>query len=448
MGHSNQEPSHYPWRSSKWLIVSTISIAVFADTFLYAFLVPILGYIFENRLQVNPSQTQTFTSGILAIHGLCSAISGPVIGHFADKSVSRKSLLLLALVGCILGTALIACAHSLYLLFLGRVVQGIAGSLVWIVGFATVAETVGDDSIGAVMGVVTSFAHAGIISGPMISGFLFGLAGYWAAWSVPLAVLIVDVIARLIMVERPHEPQPEPSSETSETESTSLLESSRRSHDATTTLGFYGILLSSGRVVTALLVSVSIVSLNTGFDATLPLHIRHAFGWGTSATGLLFFCLSIPAVVLTPIAGWLRDRIGTRIPATIAFLVQAVVMALHGIAGTDYFAWSSAETGGRVFFRASILAIGMLQPFILGVAPIELTAFVKEKQELTPGIFGPRGGLSRTFSMTEVAATLGMIIGPVLSGSLTELVGYSYMSWTWSVLSIILACLAFMSLLS
>jgi MFS family permease len=181
------------------------AVLTWLDTFLYAFLVPILGYIFENRIHTHRSQTQHLTSAILAIHGLCSAISGPVIGHFADKLSSRKSLLLVALAGCVLGTALIACAHSLYLFFLGRMVQGIAGSLVWIVGFATVAETVGDDSVGSVMGIVTSFAHAGIISGPMVSGFLFGLAGYWAAWSVPLAVLTVDIIARLIMVERPYE---------------------------------------------------------------------------------------------------------------------------------------------------------------------------------------------------------------------------------------------------
>jgi MFS family permease len=252
-------------------------------------------------------------------------------------------------------------------------VQGIAGSLVWIVGFATVAETVGDDSVGSVMGIVTSFAHAGIISGPMVSGFLFGLAGYWAAWSVPLAVLTVDIIARLIMVERPYEPQSDQASETSDMERTGLLGSSTDTAVVPTTLDFYGTVLSSGRVVTALLVSLSIVSLNTGFDATLPLHVRHTFGWGTSATGLSFFCLSVPAVVLSPIAGWLRDRIGTRMPATTAFLVQAVILGFHGIAGDDRLSWASAKTGGPTIFMVSVIAIGMVQPFLLGVAPIELT---------------------------------------------------------------------------
>lgn len=57
---------------------------------------------------------------------------------------------------------------------------------------------------------------------------------------------------------------------------------------------------------------------------------------------------------------------------------------------------------------------------------------LKEKQEENPESFGPGGGFSRIFSMAEVASTLGLILGPILSGSLTEVFGYTYMSWTWS----------------
>lgn len=60
------------------------------------------------------------------------------------------------------------------------------------------------------------------------------------------------------------------------------------------------------------------------------------------------------------------------------------------------------------------------------------TAAVKAHQEKTPGIFGSEGGLSRVFSMMEVAASLGMTIGPIVSGVLKENLGYTYMSWTWS----------------
>ncbi|KAJ5467233.1 hypothetical protein N7475_004985 [Penicillium sp. IBT 31633x] len=439
---SGEKPLGYHWRSSKWFIVSTISIALFAETFLYGFLVPILGYMFESRLHTDPSQTQYLTSTILALHGFCCAVSGPLIGHFADKSSNRKSLLLMSLGGCVVGTVMVAFSHTLWLLFLGRVFQGVAGSFVWIVGLATAAETVGESSMGTVIGVIMSFANAGVVGGPMVSGLMLEVAGYWAIWSIPLVVLTVDFIARLIMIGDSEKSKKESANEEAETvETTGLLGTPGDSQDSSTTLGFWRTILCNGRVLTALLISVSTVSLNTSFHATLPLHVKDTFGWGTGTIGFLFFCLSIPSIIITPLAGWLRDRSGLRVPAAITFLIQAVTMGILGIAGSNYF--SLAETQGPAIYMTSIIVVGIVQPFVFGVAPIELAAVVKEKQEQKPGIFGPRGGFARIFSMTEVATTLGLIIGPILSGSLTELVGYTYMSWTWSVLHVMLAILAF-----
>lgn len=34
--------------------------------------------------------------------------------------------------------------------------------------------------------------------------------------------------------------------------------------------------------------------------------------------------------------------------------------------------------------------------------------------------------------MMEAAASIGMTVGPIVGGSLKELFGYDYMSWTWS----------------
>lgn len=45
-----------------------------------------------------------------------------------------------------------------------------------------------------------------------------------------------------------------------------------------------------------------------------------------------------------------------------------------------------------------------------------------------PLIFGEHGGSSRVFSMTEVAYSLGMMLGPLLSGILFEAIGFYLMS--------------------
>lgn len=40
-------------------------------------------------------------------------------------------------------------------------------------------------------------------AGPIVAGLLFGVAGYWAAWSGAVVFLAVDIVLRLLMIEKP-----------------------------------------------------------------------------------------------------------------------------------------------------------------------------------------------------------------------------------------------------
>lgn len=328
-------------------------------------------YLFKERLHQDPTQTQRMTSAILTLYGLISTISGPLIGHFADKMSNRKAPLLLSLVGCIAGTVLVVWSPSLVALFLGRALQAVAGSAVWIVGFATAADTVGQNNMGALMGVIMSFVSAGIISGPMVSGILLDVAGYWVTWSVPLGILVVDVMARLLMIENPEHSIPAPPG--GATETTNLIPPSSEAHEASTTFGFWRFLLHDSRVLASLLITILSTAIVTSFHATLPLYTEEAFGWGPSQFGLMFFLLSIPAIFLSTPAGWLRDRIGVRFPVTIGLALQTVFIAFVGIAGNDRFPWASSNNRGPALYITSIIFLGSLLPFAAGVAPIELT---------------------------------------------------------------------------
>jgi MFS family permease len=52
----------------------------------------------------------------------------------------------------------------------------------------------------------------------------------------------------------------------------------------------------------------------------------------------------------------------------------------------------------------------------------------RDMQAKYPHVFGKHGGSSRVFSMTEVAYSLGMMLGPLLSGILFETIGFSLMA--------------------
>ncbi|KAJ5128675.1 hypothetical protein N7476_007294 [Penicillium atrosanguineum] len=453
--HSTSEAPGLSWRSSKLFILSTIAIALFAglytplppgreiETFLYGFLVPMLPYIFRTRLHVNQAKIQELTSLVLAVHGMVSVISGPIIGHFADKTSNRKVPLLLSLFACTVGTSMIACSSSLAMLFIGRVMQGIAGSSVWIIGFATVAATVGGDNMGKVEGIMMSFLYSGLIGGPFISGLLLEYVGYWLTWSLPLLLLCIDFCARLVMIERrlvliESRPVELSSSRRESTESrtcdaTSPFLAPRENPQTRSTAGnFWRIILTDNRALTALFVAVSTTTVGTSFHATLPIHVQETFGWGSGKSGTLFAFLIMPTLLVSPLAGWLRDRFGVRYPAMASAAFQAVMFGLLGLAGTDLLPWSSAQTGGGTLYTGCILAIGVARPFTTNVGPVELSAIVRGYQEKSPGIFGPEGGMSRVFSLDDVAASLGTVLGPIIGGFLKEYTGYIYMCWTWS----------------
>lgn len=356
----------------------------------------------EDRLQIHSSRTQSLTSAILAIHGAVAIVTGPIIGHFADQSSNRKTSLLYSLWASLVGTVLVACAPSLWMLFLGRVLQGISGSAIWIVGLATIANAVGEEHMGKIMGVVNSFLTAGVILGPVVSGLLLRIVGYWGTWVAPLVVLVLDMIARLVMIENPPDvksanspsaastttnPNEDISEDTAllaednaaaasgyqSTSNTSSISELAKNDALSSSSSFYRTMLTNGRVVSALLISSATSSVLTSFDATLPLHVRDVFGWGPSVTGAMFFCLEIPCVFMGPLSGWLRDRVGVRMPTTLGLVSLAPLLWLLGVPGDEKFPWASADTRGYPIYVACMFGIGAVSPFLSGVGILELT---------------------------------------------------------------------------
>ena len=75
----------------------------------------------------------------------------------------------------------------------------------WIVGFATLADTVGAEHMGVTIGLVHSFTSVGTFAGPMIAGVLLEKVGYWQAWAstiavVRLLILCVEIEAVAVLI--------------------------------------------------------------------------------------------------------------------------------------------------------------------------------------------------------------------------------------------------------
>ena len=281
----------------------------------------------------------------------------------------------------------------MWALFLGRVLQAVAGSGAWVIGLALLTDNVAGEHLGRVLGFAMSFVSAGILSGPLVAGMMLELTGYWAAWSIPFTLLVLDVIARLIMIEprgyeRPSSSdqspvQSNPGNSAEEAvraeETTTLLPKSDIFEDATTGHGFYGIMLGDMRVIAGLASMLLNSMLMTSMNATLPVHLREIFGWGSMPTGLIFLCLQLPSILCGGLFGWFRDCCGLKIPTTAGWLLCAPLIFCLGIPGHDTFPWAGKDAAGEPMFIGCTIAFGITSLLVRGAGPVQLTCKISTR---------------------------------------------------------------------
>jgi multidrug resistance protein len=165
--------------------------------------VPLLPYYTER------TGASAFTVGLLiSVFAFCQFLAGPVLGQLSDR-VGRKPILIMSQLGSFVGYVVFALSHSLWLIFLSRIVDGLsAGNMsvaqAYVSDNTSLAErTRGFGLVGAAFGV-------GMMIGPALGGLLSTRnlqAPLWAAaglslLSVLLTWLLLPTRKRL---KTPHE---------------------------------------------------------------------------------------------------------------------------------------------------------------------------------------------------------------------------------------------------
>ncbi|CDM29354.1 hypothetical protein DTO013E5_5294 [Penicillium roqueforti] len=448
--HVSWQTWGYHWRSSDTFILSSMSMALFTDEMLFAFMVPLLPYIFENRLELDTSLTQRLTSLFLVEGALISIISSPFVGNIADRASSKKVLLLVLLVLTLISVLCLSITTSLTWLLIGRFFQCIVSNALFIVGMATMTENIGSEHMGKIAGLSTTIVAAGTCSGPVIAGFLFGIGGYWTAWAGAALFLVVDIIMRLLMIEKPQKRretacQDRNSSEslcaeeqTPSSETEPLLDAGQSS--STEEIGgwsFYVCLFRQRRFTAGVTCYFVFALFIACFESTIAMHVRYAFGWGVFPVGLLFASIQGPGMVLAPLVGYLKDRVGSRVPTTIGFLSVAPFLWFLGVAGDERFPWATLGTRGKIIYAVCTTMIGCFMCLLMGVGTMEATATVDELEDLHPGVFGPYGGYSRAISITNMSWMSGLLVGPILAGFMVERFGYFELQCVLVVISLL-----------
>ena len=442
---SKDDPPPYglQTRSSKWFILVTVAWAIFTDIFLYGVIVPVLPFALESRAGVEVDNVQHWVAIMLAVYAAGLLVFSPIWGWFADNTKSRGMPFTLGLLALMAATALLCVGNSIGIIVAGRLLQGISAALVWSVGLAIVADTVGSKNVGEAMGWITLAMGAAIFVGPMLGGIAFAKGGYYAVFGMCFGLLGLDTALRLIMIEnsvarlyRSDEEQEEDSDRSKEK---TVNAGTERQPDAeepaqktfSTRQPTVLVLLRTPRLIAALWACLVVATLLTSFDSVLPLYVSRTFHWDSLGAGLIFLSVCVPTF-LEPVIGWLSDRYGTRWLAAGGFLGAMPFYVL-----LRFVTYNSLEQ--KVLLCALLTLIGVTVSLVMAPMMAEITRIVEAVEQERPGIFGDSGAYAQGYALFNVAWAGGTLVGPIWGGYVVGEAGWGTMGWSLGLLSAVTA---------
>lgn len=447
-GTDTTPPAFLEIRSSKWLIISTVAAAVFTDVFLYGIIVPVLPFALSGRAGIPEDNVQSMISVLLAVYGGALLIGAPICGWVADRFDSRRWSFMVGLLALAGSTIFLVVGNSLGLIVVGRILQGLSAAVVWVVGLALLQDTVGSESIGEAMGFVGIAMSLAYLLGPLLGGIVFDSAGYYAVFAMAFALLGIDAILRLLMIERSvaakwgkeapevitaaehkgdtNDHKADPEYDTPEIETPAVTHERRR-------LPRVFSLLASYRLDAALFGCFISAALLTSFDSILPLYVKELWGWDSVGAGLIFLAVTIPSFT-GPFVGKYADKHGVRWLATTGFIFTGPCFILMRLVDHE-------GIRQKVLLCALLALIGLGVTLSLTPLMAEVSYAVDAQGAKRPaGFFGKNGAFAQAYGLFNMAYAGGTMIGPLLAGLVKEIAG-------WGTATLVLGCVSFVCVL-
>lgn len=317
------------------------------------------------------------TVGVLvASFSLMQLVFSPVWGRVSDR-VGRKPVLVLSLVGTAVGSLLTGLAGSLWLLFAGRILDGISGASVS-VAQAAVTDVAEPEQRARLLGLLGAAFGVGFVAGPAL-GALAALQGPELPFL--LAAGIAAVNAALAVRRLPETNPP-----------------SRRRTPAPSPL-------AERRSLTPALVRLLVVAFLalvafSAFEATFALLGERRFDLGPASTGLVFAGIG---VVLVVVQGGLVHPTVTRLGE-----VHALRVGL-GLDAAGLLLLAGATSWPVLVVALLLLVVGQ------GLVTPTLTSVVAGRARADR-----RGSV---LGIQQSAGALARVVGPTMGGLLFQHVG-------------------------
>jgi DHA1 family tetracycline resistance protein-like MFS transporter len=344
-----------------------IFITIFIDLVGFGIVIPVLPLYAEKF-----GASELVVGILVAIFSAMQFLAAPLLGRLSDR-VGRRPVLLFSLIGTSLGFLMMGFAHALWLLFLGRIIDGITGGNIS-TAQAYIADVTPPEERSKGMGLIGAAFGLGFIFGPAIGGLLSGISpGAPFLFAAGLAAANATALFFLL-----------PESLASENRSVAGGRISLRQ-----VMQESGSRALGGVMATYFFATVAFAMLT----ATYALFANHRFAFDARHTGYMFAYVGLlGAVIQGGLLGRLVAQFGDKMLAVIGTAVFAV----------SVFTLPSSRSVTMLIIVSTGIAIGnsLMTPTLNGFASKSVSAAHQ----------------GRVLGVMASAASLARIIGPVLGG--------------------------------
>ncbi|MGE5218784.1 MAG: MFS transporter [Chloroflexota bacterium] len=388
-----------------------------------------------------PTLTQTFHTGlttiqwVLLIYDLLLIGTVITVGRLGDL-FGRRRFYTCGFLVFVLSSALCGAAQSAWQIIVFRGIQAIGGAMISANGRAVASIALPASERGKAMGVASMAFHVGFLTGPTLGGFLIdsvgwrwifylnlpvGLWGGYLAWTLleesketakgitvdfPGAILLMLTCTLFIygMNELPHVGWDDPLVAMMLVLATLALVLFVIV-ELRSPMPILSFSLFRNRLFTASMFSLFfITSTQSAISFLMPFYLQNILHFSPTQMGWIIIANSVVIVMIAPIAGWLSDRMGSR-------LLCSVGSALI-VAGQFFIASLGADSSvPRIIFPLALTGFGWAifnspnQSAILGSVPRDKVGTASGMNTTTARTGGAMGvALSATLFTYGLAA--------------------------------------------
>ncbi|MEI6742488.1 MAG: MFS transporter [bacterium] len=359
-----------------WVIWSTVAL----DMVGFGMVVPILGR-YADRFGASG-----FEVGLLfTSFSIAQFFFAPIMGRLSDR-IGRKPVIIISLLGTAVGSFVTGAAGTLWLLFLGRFLDGASGASVSVAQSA-ITDIAPPEQRARLLGMLGAAFGVGFVFGPAIGG-LAALGGPHVPFYVAGVFALCNAVAAFIRL-------PETNQDIGKVRDATQFPSRRRSF------------AWNKFTITALLSGTAFA----GFEATFALFGERRFDLTEGSAAAVFLVVGVMLVVVQ------GGLIG---PLTKAFGSQRLLVAGFGTLIAGFLVLSIAEVWVLLFLALALLSLGQ------GLVTPSLTSVVVDSA--TPDRRGEVLGVQQS------AGALSRIIGPAIAGLLFDHAG---IAWPYVVAAVL-----------